>query len=119
MKMRRRWRNRSSRVGRGGEAVESEEAIEAAEVEEAAEAAGAAKERVGGKGRRGFDTGSGSVEGVARVWLCYKDYPPTLYLQGEVNEHNFLAGEVIPIVQGPVLCKNWHLYGLCWEECEH
>ena len=54
-----------------------------------------------------------------RVRVCYNSHLPTLSLRDRENLRTILAGTVLPSVQVRVLCKNWHLCGLCWEDCEH
>ena len=54
-----------------------------------------------------------------RVWVCYEAHLSALYLQDGINSHTILEGAVLPKVQGRVIFKNWQIYGLCWEDCEH
>ena len=43
---------------------------------------------------------------------------PALSLQEGESTRSILVGTVLPTLHGAVHCKNWHLYGYCWEECE-
>ena len=79
----------------------------------------------GGDGVRGGCTGWGSsgsggggAGSTARVRVCYDAHPTALYLQDRENLRTVLAGTVLTTVQGHVICNNWHLYGLCWGDCE-
>ena len=48
----------------------------------------------------------------------YAAHLPTLSLRDGENLRSILAGTVLPTLHGAVLCKNWHLCGACWEDCE-
>ena len=52
------------------------------------------------------------------VRVCYDVHLTALYLWGGKNLRTILAGKVLPKVQGHILFNNWHLCGLCWEDCE-
>ena len=57
--------------------------------------------------------------GVTRVGVRYEAHLPALSLRDGEKPHTIIAGAFLPAVQGHVICKNWHLCGLCWEYCEH
>ena len=59
----------------------------------------------------------GSPGGDARVRVRYDMYLPNLSFQEGENSWTLLAGTVISTLQGYAICKNWHLCGVCWEEC--
>ena len=50
--------------------------------------------------------------------MRYNVHLPVLYLQYGRNLCTLMLGSVLPIVQGHVLCNNWLLCGMCWEDCE-
>ena len=52
------------------------------------------------------------------VQARYDAHLPALYLWDAENLRTILARTVLPTVQGHVLCKNWHLCGLYWEDCK-
>ena len=56
--------------------------------------------------------------GPARVRVRYNAHLPSLSLRGGENSRYILAGAVLPTLHGHVLCKNWHLCGVCWEDCK-
>ena len=60
----------------------------------------------------------GTPGGDARVQVRYDTYLPTLYLWDGKKLRTLLAGAVIPTIHDHVLCKNWHLCGVCWEDCD-
>ena len=51
--------------------------------------------------------------------MCYEAHLTALSLWDGENSQTILAGTVLPTVQGHILCKNWHLCVLFWEDCEH
>ena len=77
----------------------------------------------GGNVSRGGDGGDkkrykvGATRG-ARVRVQYNAHIPTLLFRDGNNSWTLLAGTVLPTLHGYVFCKNWHLCGPCWEECE-
>ena len=56
--------------------------------------------------------------GAARVWECYEAHLPSLSLRYRENSRSIMAGEVLPTLHSHVLCKNWHLFRVCWEGYE-
>ena len=48
----------------------------------------------------------------------YDAHLPALSLTDGENSRTILAERVLPTVQGHNICKNWHLCGLCWEDCK-
>ena len=50
--------------------------------------------------------------------MSYDAHLPALSLWDGENSYIILAGKVLSTVQGYILCKNWHLCGLCWDDCE-
>ena len=60
-----------------------------------------------------------ATRGPARVWARYDAQLPSLYLQDEDNSRSILEGDILPTLHGNILCKNCHLFGVCWEYCEH
>ena len=50
--------------------------------------------------------------------MSYEAHIHAFYLQYRENVHTILAGTVLPTVKVHVICKNWHMYRLCWEDCE-
>ena len=71
----------------------------------------------GGAGWCGAGAGTGVLGGAARVWVCYEEHLPDLFVQGGENLRTILEGKVLPMVQGHVLCKNWHPCRLSWGDC--
>ena len=45
-----------------------------------------------------------------------RTFPPSLW-DGE-QTRSILTGAVLPTLHGHVLCKNWHMCGVCREDCE-
>ena len=68
---------------------------------------------------RGAGWGGGAVSGcggsgsTARVQVRYDAHMLALSLWDRENFQTILAGTVLPTVQGHIICKNWHLCGLC------
>ena len=63
--------------------------------------------------------GGGGGSGItAKVRARYDVHLPALYLRDGEKSHTILAGTVTPTVHGQVLFNNWHLCGLCWEDCK-
>ena len=52
------------------------------------------------------------------MWAQYGAHLPSLYLRDGDNLWSILAGAVLPTLNGHVLCNNWHLCGVCWEDCK-
>ena len=50
--------------------------------------------------------------------MRYDTYLPALNLQDRENSRSILVGTVLPTLHSAVICKNCHLYGSCWEDCE-
>ena len=50
--------------------------------------------------------------------MRYDAHLSALSFRYKENSRNPMTGVVLPTLHGRVLCKNWHLCGLCWEECE-
>ena len=48
----------------------------------------------------------------------YDAHIPSLSLQDGEQTCSILNGAVLPTLRGHVLCKNWHMCGVCWKECE-
>ena len=48
----------------------------------------------------------------------YDTHLTSLSLRDGVQTWSILTGAVLPTLQGHVLCKNWHMCGVCWEDCE-
>ena len=61
----------------------------------------------------------GSTGGPARVRACYEAHLPSLSLREGEKLRSILAGAVLPTLHSHVRCKNWHLCGVYWEDCEH
>ena len=81
--------------------------------------------RSGGGGAKGGGSGAaatvekvGTSRGTARLWVRYDVHLTSLSLWYGENLRTLLAWTVIHTLQGRVICKNWHLCGLCWEDCE-
>ena len=71
-----------------------------------------------GAGRGGSGGGNGGAGSTARARVSYDAHLPTLSFWDGENLRTVLEGMVPPTVQGTVLFKNWHLCGMCWEDCE-
>ena len=56
--------------------------------------------------------------GSALVKVRYDTHLPSLSLWDRENLRSILAGAILPTLHGHVFCKNWHLCGVCWEDCE-
>ena len=56
--------------------------------------------------------------GSAKVKVRYDANLPSLSLQDGENSRSILSRAVLPTLHGHVICKNWHLCGVCWEECK-
>ena len=48
----------------------------------------------------------------------YGAHLPSLSLQYGENLRSILVGTVLLTLHIHVMCKNWHLCVVCWEECE-
>ena len=48
----------------------------------------------------------------------YDAHLPSLSLWDGENSWSILAGAVLPTLQGQIICKNWYLCGVFWEDCE-
>ena len=59
-----------------------------------------------------------ATEGSIRVMVRYDAHLPSLSLQDEENSRSILTGAVLPTLRGHVLFKNWHMCGVCWEDCK-
>ena len=49
----------------------------------------------------------------------YDVHLPSLFLRNGENSRSILTGAVLPTLHSHVLCKNWHMCMVCWEDCEH
>ena len=90
-----------------------------AAVEVAAAAAAGMEERADVRVRGAPGGGGVGARSAARVQVRYDAHLPTLSLWDRGKVRTILAGTVLPTVHGHIVCKNWHLCRLCWEECEH
>ena len=50
--------------------------------------------------------------------VSYDAHLPYLYLWDGENSWSILMGAVLPTLRDHVLCKNWHMCGVCWEDCK-
>ena len=50
-----------------------------------------------------------------RVQVRYNTHLPALSLRGGDNWRTLLTGMVLPTLHDHVICKNWHLCGVCSE----
>ena len=41
-----------------------------------------------------------------------------IYFWDGESLRSILAGTVLPTLHGDIICKNWYLCGVCWEECK-
>ena len=48
----------------------------------------------------------------------YDVHLPSLSLRYGENSRSILTGAVLLTLHGHVLCKNWHMCRVCWEDCE-
>ena len=48
----------------------------------------------------------------------YNAHLPSLFLRDGEQTRSILTGAVLLTLRGHVLCKNWHMCGVCWEDCE-
>ena len=48
----------------------------------------------------------------------YDSHMPTLSLRDGESTRSILVETVLLTLYGAVICKNWHLCGSCWEDCE-
>ena len=55
---------------------------------------------------------------TAQVKARYDAHLPYLSLRDGENSRSILEGAVLPTLHSHIICKNWHLYGVCWEDCE-
>ena len=72
----------------------------------------------GGTGWSGASAGTRVSRVATRLRVHYEAHLPTLTLQDGENPCTIIVGEVLPMVQGHILCKNYHLYRLFWEDCK-
>ena len=81
----------------------------------------------GGSAPRGGVGGGGSNKpfpmvaatgGSTQVRARYDAHLPSLSLREGEQTRLILTGAVLPTLHGHVLCKNWHMCGVCWEDCE-
>ena len=61
---------------------------------------------------------SSSTRGDVRVQVRYNSHLPALSLQYRGSTCLILVGTVLPTLHSAVLCKNCHLCGSCWEDCQ-
>ena len=93
-------------------------------------AGGSAPKGGGGSGSSGSGSGSGvhktknyvpmvaASGGSTRVRVRYDAHLPSLSLRDGEQTRSILTGAVLPTLLGHVLCKNWHMCGVFWEDCE-
>ena len=80
--------------------------------------------RASGRGGRGDVDGTSekqkySTTGGARgCGVRYDMNLPALNVQDRGNPRSILERTALPTLHGAVLCKNCHLCGSCWEDCE-
>ena len=48
----------------------------------------------------------------------YDAHLPSLSLQDGEQTRSILTGAFLPTLLGHVICKNWHMCGVCWEDWE-
>ena len=79
----------------------------------------------GGGGGKGESGGGATAkkrmslpQGDTGVRGCYDAHLPALSLRDEDNSRPILARMVLTNLYIHVLCKDWHLCGVCWEDCE-
>ena len=72
----------------------------------------------GGGGNKKTSPKVDAMGGDARVRARYDVHLPSLSLHDGENSRSILAGAVLPTLHGHVLCKNWNLCGVCWEDCK-
>ena len=75
--------------------------------------------RRGGVGWIGDRAGTGGPECSARMWVYYKSQLTALSLRDKENICTIMAGSVLPVFQGHVICKNWNLCELFWGYFKH
>ena len=49
---------------------------------------------------------------------CYDVHLPSSSLWYGYYSRLFMVGAVLPSLHSHVICKNWHLCWVCWEDCE-
>ena len=54
-----------------------------------------------------------SGRGRARVWVGYDNQLPALSLQDREKFRTLLARTILANLYSHVICKNWHLRGVC------
>ena len=52
--------------------------------------------------------------GTAQVKARYGAQLPSLSLWYGEKSWSILEGEILPTLHNHVICKNWHLCGVCW-----
>ena len=57
--------------------------------------------------------------GGARLGAQYNKHLPDVSLLDRENSRTLLVGTFLPTLHGHVFCKNWHLCGVLWEECDY
>ena len=60
----------------------------------------------------------GAPGGDARIQVRYDTHLTALYLWDIDNLMTLLEGTALTSLNVHVICKNWHLCRMCWEECE-
>ena len=50
--------------------------------------------------------------------MRYDAHIPSISLSDGEQTRSILTGVVLPTLRSHVLCKNWNMCGVCWEECE-
>ena len=50
--------------------------------------------------------------------MRYEAHLPALSLRDGEGLCTILEGTVLPMVQGHIICNNWHLCRMCWEDSE-
>ena len=58
----------------------------------------------------------GSMGGPAQLQARYEAHPPSQLLWDGENPRFIPAEAVFPTLKGHVICKNWHLFGVFWED---
>ena len=73
----------------------------------------------GGGGEDPKNSKVGSTGGGARVRAHYNVHLPDLSLQDEGNSRTLLEVTVLHTLHVHFFCKNFHLFGVFWEDCKH
>ena len=77
--------------------------------------------KIGGGGSNGGSGGRNKIPltkvhamgGPAQVWARYDAHLPSMYFWDGDKLRSILSGEFLPNLHSHIICKEWHLCGVC------